>query len=103
MAKKAKAETFEVAPQEVAVKTPTKPTTPSWEIKDRVYYLKGKKSPLTLTIPGKHTRKHSLLYFDQTTGKQREIRYATNQDSPLVDEQKDCTKSLVLLQKLKIN
>jgi len=88
MAKKAKAETFEVAPQEVAVKTPTKPTTPSWEIKDRVYYLKGKKSPLTLTIPGKHTRKHSLLYFDQTTGKQREIRYATNQDSPLVDEQK---------------
>ena len=26
------------------------------------------------------------------TGKQREIRYATNQDSPLVDEQKgECT------------
>jgi len=88
MAKKAKAETFEVAPQEVAVKTAPKPTKPSWEIKDRVYYLKGKKSPLTLTIPGKHTRKHSLLYFDQTTGKQRELRYATNQDSPLVDEQK---------------
>jgi hypothetical protein len=88
MAKKAKAETFEVAPQEVAVKTAPKPTKLSWEIKDRVYYLKGKKSPLTLTIPGKHTRKHSLLYFDQTTGKQRELRYATNQDSPLVDEQK---------------
>ena len=29
-----------------------------------------------------------LLYFDEKTGKQREIRYATNQDSPLVDEQK---------------
>ena len=28
------------------------------------------------------------MYFDQETGKQREIRYATNQDSPLVDEQK---------------
>ena len=93
MAKKAKAvETVEVAPQEVAVKTPTKPTKPSWEIKDRVYYLKGNKSPLTLTIPGKHTRKHALLYFDPTSGKQREIRYATNQDSPLVDEQKgECT------------
>ena len=89
MAKKAKAETIEVAPQEVAVKTaPTKPAKQSWEIKDRIYYLKGNKSPLTLTIPGKHTRKHALLYFDKTSGKQREIRYATNQDSPLVDEQK---------------
>ncbi len=89
MAKKAKAvETVEVAPQEVAVKTAPKPTKPSWEIKDRVYYLKGNKNPLTLTIPSRHTKKHSLLYFDKKTGKQREIRYATNQDSPLVDEQK---------------
>ena len=66
-AKKAPAKKVEVAPQqEVAVETPTKkqPTKPSWEIKDRVYYLKGNKSPLTLTIPGKHTKKHSLLYFD---------------------------------------
>ena len=92
MAKKATAETVEVAPQEVAVKTAPKPTKPTWEIKDRVYYLKGNKSPLTLTIPGKHTRKHALLYFDSASGKQREIRYATNQDSPLVDEQKgECT------------
>ena len=89
MAKKAKAvETVEVAPQEVAVNSAPKPTKPTWEIKDRVYYLTGEKSPLTLTIPGKHTRKHALLYFDEKTGKQREIRYATNQDSPLVDEQK---------------
>ena len=92
MAKKATAETIEVAPQEVAVKSASKPTKPTWEIKDRVYYLTGKKSPLTLTIPGKHTRKHALLYFDEKSGKQREIRYATNQDSPLVDEQKgECT------------
>ena len=92
MAKKATAETIEVAPQEVAVKTAPKPTKQTWEIKDRVYYLKGNKSPLTLTIPGKHTRKHALLYFDAKSGKQREIRYATNQDSPLVDEQKgECT------------
>ena len=90
MAKKAKAEeSFEVAPHEFAVKTaPKKPIKPEWEITDRVYYLKGNKNPLTLTIPGKHTRKHSLLYFDSKTGKQREIRYATNQDSPFVDEQK---------------
>ena len=89
MAKKATAETtVEVAPQPVVTKTPPKPAKDAWEIKDRVYYLKGNKSPLTLTIPGKHTRKHSLLYFDEKTGEQRELRYATNQSSPFVDEQK---------------
>jgi len=89
MAKKAQAEVVEVAPQEVATKVaPQKLAKPSWEIKDRVYYLRGNKNPLTLTIPGKHTRKHALLYFDPKTGKQNELRYATNQDSPLVDEQK---------------
>ena len=91
MAKQAKAQKVEVAPQEEAatiIAAPVKPTKPEWEIKDRVYYLTGNKNPLTLTIPGKHTRKHALLYFDAKTGKQREIRYATNQDSPLVDEQK---------------
>ena len=93
MAKKAKAETtVEVAPQPVVTKTPPKPAKDAWEIKDRVYYLKGNKSPLTLTIPGKHTKKHALLYFDPKTGRQREVRYATNQASPLVDEQKgECT------------
>ncbi len=92
MAKKAQAENVEVATQEAEVKTATKKqikkVKPEWEIKDRIYYLKGNKSPLTFTIPGKHTKKHALLYFDEKTGKQREIRYATNQDSPLVDEQK---------------
>ncbi len=91
MAKKAtKAEeTIEVATQEVAVKTaPQKPTKPTWEIKDRNYYLKGNKSPLTFTIPSRHTMKHSLLYFDEEQGSQRELRYATNQASPFVDEQK---------------
>ncbi len=89
MAKKATAETtVEVAPQPVVTKTPPKTTKPSWEIKDRVYYLKGSKNPLTLTIPSKHTKKHSLLWFDKETGKQKEIRYATNHDSPFVEEQK---------------
>jgi hypothetical protein len=91
MAKQAKAKQVEVAPQEevvTKVAAPVKPTKPTWEIKDRIYYLKNNKSPLTLTIPSKHTRKHALLYFDKNEGKQREIRYATNQDSPLVDEQK---------------
>ena len=44
MAKQAKANKVEVAPQEqVVVKTaaPVKPTKPTWEIKDRIYFLKG--------------------------------------------------------------
>jgi len=92
MAKKAKAEAVEVAPQETVVKEAPvqtkKPAKPSWEIKDRIYYLKGNKSPLTLTIPSRHTSKHSLLYFDKESGVQKEIRYATNQSSPLVEDQK---------------
>ena len=98
MAKKAQAENVEVAPQkEVATKVALKPTKPSWEIKDRVYFLKGNKTPLTYTIPGKHTRKHALLHFDDKNGKQRELRYATNQDSPLVDEQKgECTMGHII-------
>jgi len=91
MAKEAKAvETVEVAPQKT-VKAKTveqKPTKPEWEIKDRIYYLTGNSSPLTLTIPSRHTRKHSLIYFDSKTGVQKELRYATNQDSPFVEEQK---------------
>ena len=58
-----------------------------WEIKDRHYYLTGNKSPLTLTIPSKHTKKHALLFYDEQKGMQRELRYATNQSSVFVDEQ----------------
>ena len=64
------------------------PTKPKWEIKDRVYYLTGRHSPLTHTIPSRHTRKHSLLYFDPEEGIQKELRYATNQVSPFKNEQK---------------
>jgi len=64
------------------------PGVDTWEIKNRTYLLKGSKSPLTHTINSKHTRKYSLLWFNKETGKQEELRYATNQDSPLVSEQK---------------
>jgi hypothetical protein len=92
MAKKAKAEeTIEVAPQPTVVENAPvqvkKPQKPEWEIKDRVYFLKGHK-PLSLTIPSKHTRRFPLLWFDQEKGEQLEIRYATNQNSPLVKDQK---------------
>ena len=88
-----KAEKVEKAVEEIAAPVQEKvveqkPTKPEWEIKDRVYYLTGRHNPLTLTIPGKHTRKHSLLYFDAKKGTQKELRYATNHDSPFKEEQK---------------
>ncbi len=59
-----------------------------WEIKDIFYYLTGNKSPLTYTIPSRHSERVPLLWFDEEKGEQRAIRYATNQPSPFVDEQK---------------
>lgn len=60
----------------------------TWEIKDRTYLLKGQHNPLTYTIASRHTAKYPLLFFDDLTNQQRELRYATNQPSPFVDEQK---------------
>jgi len=59
-----------------------------WEVKDRTYYLKTHHSPVTYTIPGRHTTRHPLLYFDSVKKEQRALRYATNQPSPFQDEQK---------------
>lgn len=59
-----------------------------WEIKDRHYILSGIKQPLVFTVPGRHSRKRPLLWWDDEKGEQRELRYATNQNSPFVDEQK---------------
>ena len=64
-----------------------KPAKPSWEFKDRTYFLIGRKQPIISTLPGKHTEKRNLLWFDPELGYQRELRYATNQKSPFVDEQ----------------
>ncbi len=59
-----------------------------WEIKDRHYYLTSKRTPLTYTIPSRHSDRVPLLWFDEENGEQRALRYANNQNSPLVDEQK---------------
>jgi len=60
---------------------------PTWEMKDRIYRLKGQ-SPLLYVIPARHTRRKPLLWFDAENGQQEELRYATNMSSPLVSEQK---------------
>ncbi len=60
----------------------------TWEYKDRSYYLLGNKTPLTYTIMSKHSRRYPCVYFDEEKGYERELRYATNQKSVFVDEQK---------------
>jgi len=96
MAKKATqaVKDIEVAPQVIEVKEVAKPAAkvstpkkPQWEIKDRTYLLNGLKTPLTYTIASRHTSRYPLLWFDKEKNEQRELRYATNQNSPLVDEQ----------------
>jgi hypothetical protein len=67
-------------------KTPKEIDT--WEYKDRNYYLLGSKTPLTYTIISKHSRRYPCVWFDKEKGYERELRYATNQKSIFVDEQK---------------
>jgi hypothetical protein len=59
----------------------------TWEYKNKQYYLIGNKSPLTYTIPSRHTRRYPLVWFDEEKGYERELRYTTNQRSIFVDEQ----------------
>jgi len=60
---------------------------PTWEIKDRQYYLKGLGSPLTYVLQSKSTRKKPMLWFDEEKGINREMRYSSNQNSIFMDEQ----------------
>lgn len=92
MAKQATAKTPEVAPQEPTSEkfapVQKQPSAPKWEYKERTYYLSTGKSPLIFTLTAKHSGRKPLLWFDKESGYQRELRYATNQASPFVDEQK---------------
>jgi len=72
----------------VQKKSSDKPELDGWEIKDRTYFLLGPNKPLTYTLNSRHSRRYPLLWFDPVKEEQRAIRYATNQTSPLEDEQK---------------
>ena len=43
--------------------------------------------PLTYILRSRSNRRTPLLYFDEEKGYNRELRYATNQKSPFIDEQ----------------
>jgi hypothetical protein len=77
--------------EQVVVKTPPvekqekeilKPAD-EWEIKDRAYYLKGGKKPLSRMI-----KSANIYYFDEEKGYERELKYCQNQRTPFVDEMK---------------
>lgn len=69
-------------------KTKEKPNVEeTWEIKDRTYMVIGRYKPLTMRIPSKHSRKVPMLWYDEKTNTQRELRYATNMNSCFKDEQ----------------
>ena len=54
-----------------------------WEIKDRMYFLKGGKKPLSRSI-----KAAGIYYFDEEKGYERELKYCQNQKTPFVDEMK---------------
>ena len=88
MAKKQKTEKVEVPVVETPVvetpkpkKVETKKT--KWEVKDRVYYLKGNKKPLSYML-----KTNNIYYFDEEKGYERELKYCQNQKTPFVDEMK---------------
>ena len=54
-----------------------------WIIKDRMYYLKNGKSPLSYLIRGSN-----IHWFDEEKGYERELKYTSNQRTVFVDEMK---------------
>ena len=79
-----------VVMEEPAVETPKvkkevkpEPVKNKWEIRDRIYYLKGNKKPLSYSI-----RASNLFWFDEEAGYEREIKYCQNQRTCFVDEMK---------------
>ena len=68
---------------EVPVMENPKPKKDTWEIKDRMYRLKGGKKPLSRMI-----KSANIYYFDEELGYERELKYCQNQKTAFVDEMK---------------
>jgi len=81
----AEQEIMETVNEFMEVDTPRERLKPSneWEIKDRIYYLKGGKKPLSRSI-----RASGIYFFDEEKGYERELKYCQNQKTPFVDEMK---------------
>ena len=66
-------------PKRVEKKNPI--SQDGWEIKDRVYLLKGDKKPLSKMI-----KSANIYWFDEEKGYERELKYCENQRTCFVDE-----------------
>ena len=60
---------------------PIKSKTPKWEIKDRVYFLKGDNKPVAYIV-----KTQDIYWFDEEKGYERELKLTTNQKTIFVDE-----------------
>ena len=54
-----------------------------WELKDRLYILKGSSKPISRMI-----KSADVYYFDEEKGYERELKYTKNQRTTFVDEMK---------------
>ena len=68
--------------EEPKVRERIKPSN-EWEIKDRLYLLKGNKKPISRMIRGSN-----IYWFDEEKGYERELKYCENQRTCFVDEMK---------------
>tara|TARA_R100000700_G_scaffold38486_1_gene49864 strand:- start:1893 stop:2729 length:837 start_codon:yes stop_codon:yes gene_type:complete len=69
-------------PKTKKIENPKKPhIEDNWEIKDRTYFLKNGKTPLSYMI-----RSNNIFWFDEDKGYERELKYTVNQRTPFVDE-----------------
>ncbi len=82
---KATNEMVEVVIDKPVVKPTPKvePKKPTWEIKDRLYYLKGHNKPISRSV-----KSSNIFWFDEEKGYQRELKYCQNQQTCFVDEMK---------------
>ena len=76
-------DTVVAEPKKKMVADIPKPKKDNWEIKDRMYYLKGSMKPLSRMV-----KSAGLYFFDEKLGYEREIKYCENQITSFVDEMK---------------
>jgi len=59
------------------------------QLKDKIYILKTKTTPLSFMLASRNTGRHPLMHFDEEKQINRALRYARNQKSQFEDEQDD--------------
>ena len=89
MAEKATKTKKEVAPKVEAPKAQPKKKVlfDDWEYKDRIYRVSGRHNPAIFWLQSRPSTSEPMLYWDNDGKRNRELRYASNFDTPFKDEQ----------------